>query len=125
MRFPAILLLPILLLATPSCYLGQATVDAPLDGQAIAQLEVGQSTANDVTRLLGAPNQVVELGTGSAWLYQAQNGKQMGIWLLIFGAFGQDTRSDRCWVFFNEAGILTHVGTTLEADQAEYHLAGS
>ena len=119
------LLLGPCLLATPACYMGQATVDEPLDATAIAQLQPGQSTADDVTRLLGAPNQVVEIGNGSAWLYQAQRGKQMGMWLLIFGAFGQDTRSDRCWVFFDEGGHLTHVGATLSADEAEYHLLGS
>jgi len=130
-RYPASMrlhlrLLPLLLATlTLSCYMGQATVDEPLDAAAIAQLQPRTSTAEDVTRLLGAPNQVVELGTGSAWLYQAQTGKQMGVWLLIFGAFGQDTRSDRCWVFFDQTGTLTHVGATLSADQAEYHLSGS
>ncbi|MGB0685289.1 MAG: hypothetical protein ACPGQD_03745 [Planctomycetota bacterium] len=109
----------------PSCYLGQATVDEPLDATAIARLEPGTSTADDVTRLLGAPNQVVELGTGSAWLYQAQQGKQMGLWLVAFGAFGQDTRSDRCWVFLDEAGRLTHIGSTLAYDQAEYRILGN
>ena len=84
-----------------------------------------KGTADDVTRLLGAPNQVVELGTGSAWLYQAQQGKQMGLWLVAFGAFGQDTRSDRCWVFLDEAGRLTHIGSTLAYDQAEYRILGN
>lgn len=114
------LLLPLLL--APSCYMGLATHDQPLDADAISQLQPGASTASDVVRLLGAPNQVVELGDGSAWLYKATKTKDMGLWLLVFGAFGQDSQADRCWVFFDGEHRLTQVGTTLAADSAEFQL---
>lgn len=119
--------LVILALITPlgSCFMGQATLDQDLDPQAIAQLQAGTSDANDVVRLLGAPNQVVELGDKSAWLYQSRNTKQMGLWLLVFGAYGEDSQTDRCWVFFDASGTLTHFGASLHADQAEYSLLGS
>jgi len=115
-------LLPLLLLG--SCFMGQATLDQPLDPQAIAQLEAGRSTDADVVRLLGAPNDVVELGNKSAWLYQSSNTKQMGLWLLVFGSYGQDTQSDRCWVFFDDQGTVSHFGSTLQFDDAEYSLSG-
>jgi len=119
-------LLPLLLLLTcGSCYMGQATQDQVLDSTAIEQLQPGQHAAGDVVRLLGAPNEVVELGDGSAWLYQSINAKSMGMWLILFGAFGTDNQSDRCWVFFNSAGILTHYGASFNAEDAEYHLSGS
>lgn len=119
------LLLPLLLLTFGSCYMGQATQDQELDPSAIEQLEPGQHTAADVVRLLGAPNEVVELGSGSAWLYQSTNAKSMGLWLLVFGTFGTDHQSDRCWVFFDQNAKLTHFGATFNADDAEYHVSGS
>lgn len=105
--------------------MGQATVDEDLDPQAIAQLEAGKSTSTDVLQLMGAPSQVIELGNKSAWLYESQNTKQMGLWLIVFGSFGQDTQFDRCWVFFDDHGTLTHLGDNLNATSAEYHLSGS
>ena len=114
-----------LVLPLCACYMGQATFDQELDPKAIAQLQAGKSTASDVVELLGAPNQVVELGDKSAWLYESQSTKHMGLWLLVFGAYGADTQADRCWVFFDADGNLTHVGASLHADQAEYHLLGS
>lgn len=104
--------------------MGQATLDQPLDPEAIAQLQAGRSSDSDVVRLLGAPNAVVELGDKSAWLYESSNTKQMGLWLLVFGTYGQDTQSDRCWVFFDTQGIVTHFGSSLHFDDAEYSLSG-
>ncbi len=121
-RFVALLTLPLVL---GSCFMGQTTLDHPLAADAIAQLQVGQSTQEDVSRLLGAPNQVVELGDKSAWLFSYQNTKQMGLWLLLYGSYGQDTQSDRCWVFFDENGVLRNIGVSLDASQSSYHLSGS
>lgn len=117
-------LLPLLLLLCGSCYMGEVTQDQPLDPAAISQLQPGTNTASDVVRLLGAPNQVVELGSGSAWLYQATNAKSMGLWLLVFGTYGNDAQADRCWVFFDQNNALTHYGATLNADKSEYSVSG-
>jgi len=119
------LLAPLLLLGLGSCFMGQVTVDEDLDPQAIAQLQAGKSTAADVLQLLGAPSEVVELGNKSAWLYQSQNTKQMGLYMLVFGAYGEDTQFDRAWVFFDEDGTLTHFGENRNAASSEYHLSGS
>ena len=32
----------------------------------------------------------------------------------------QDTRADRAWLFFDEAGVLQYAGRTLQAENAEY-----
>lgn len=122
---PRFLVFGILLLTLGACYMGQATTDRNIDPGAVAQLQPGTSNASDVVALLGAPNQVVELGDKSAWLYESRNTKHMGLWLVVFGAYGADTQADRCWVFFDADGTLTHVGASLHADQAEYHLSGA
>lgn len=119
-----LLLLLALSASLGSCFFGERRLNSPIDADAIAQLQVGVSTAMDVTEALGAPEQVVELGTNSAWLYRHNHEKNTGLFLLIVGLYGEDTQSDRVWTFFNEQGVLTHVGATLQADEAEFQLPG-
>jgi outer membrane protein assembly factor BamE (lipoprotein component of BamABCDE complex) len=115
-------LLPLLLLLlTPSCFMGEMAINEPLDADRIAQLQPG-TTAQQVADLLGAPEQVVELGSGSAWLYQHTSEKNNGVWFLVLGLYGTDRQFDRAWVFFDGAGLVTHYGATLQADQSEYDL---
>jgi len=33
-----------------------------------------------------------------------------------------DTVQDRVWAFFDEAGLLTHLGATFEGDDASYKM---
>jgi outer membrane protein assembly factor BamE (lipoprotein component of BamABCDE complex) len=103
--------------------MAEMTIGQPLESSAISQLQPNHSSAQDVADLLGAPNQVVELGNKSAWLYEAQKERLAGIFLLVFGTSGQDTQFDRCWVFFDENGLLTHIAYSLEASNAEYNLS--
>ncbi len=105
--------------------MGEMTIGTPLDQNAIAQLTPGESSSSDVSEIMGAPIQVVELGNKSAWLYEAQTARQAGIMLFVFGTFGQDRQSDRCWVFFDEDGTLSHVAVTLDGDKAEYKFVGN
>ena len=115
-------LLPLLLLLfAPSCFMGEMTTNEPLDADNIAKLAPG-TTAQQVADLLGAPEQVVELGDGSAWLYQHTSEKNNGVWFLVLGLYGTDRQFDRCWVVFDGSGRVTHYGSTLQADQSEYDL---
>ena len=106
-----------------SCVMSEMTIGQPLELSAISQLQPNHSSAQDVADLMGAPNQVVELGNKSAWLYEAQKERLAGIFLLVFGTFGQEKQFDRCWVFFDENGLLTHIASSLEASTAEYNLS--
>ena len=121
MHFFSTLLL--LALLCGSCVMAEMTIGQPLESSAISQLQPNHSSAQDVADLLGAPNQVVELGNKSAWLYEAQKERIAGIFLLVFGTSGQDTQFDRCWVFFDENSLLTHIASSLESGTAEYNLS--
>ena len=121
MNFFSTLLLLILLCG--SCVMGEMTTGQPLEASAISQLQPNHSSAQDVADLLGAPNQVVELGNKSAWLYEAQKERIAGLFILVFGTSGRDTQFDRCWVFFDENGLLTHIASSLESSDAEYNLS--
>ena len=123
MHFFSTLLL--LALLSSSCVMSEMTIGQPLESSAISQLQPNHSSAQDVADLMGAPNQVVELGNKSAWLYEAQKERRAGLFILVFGTYGQDKQFDRCWVFFDENGLLTHIASSLESDRAEYNLSSS
>lgn len=108
-----------------SCFLGERQVNSPLDPSDLVGLEIGVSTAEEVTAALGAPEQVVEIGNRSAWLFRHDKQKNTGLFLLIIGLYGEDQQSDRVWAFFDENGVLSQLGTTFEAKKAEFGLPGS
>lgn len=118
MRLSAPLLAALLL--APSCYLGESTIHHPFPPELVSRLEPGSTTAQQVADLLGAPTQVIELGDGSAWLYEHAVSKDAVFWLLIVALRGNETQSDRVWVFFDAAGKLTHAAASFEAADAGY-----
>lgn len=113
----------LLALLCGSCVMSEMTIGQPLELSAISQLQPNHSSAQDVADLMGAPNQIVELGNKSAWLYEAQKERRAGLFILVFGTYGQDKQFDRCWVFFDENGLLTHIAYSLEASNAEYKVS--
>jgi hypothetical protein len=78
-----------------------------------------------VVEILGAPSRIVQLGNRSAYEYEHTQGKTTGVFLLLFATVHQDTRADRAWLFFDEDDVLTHLGTTLEADGATWGMPWS
>lgn len=108
--------------ALPGCFLSRSDVNTPLQPAKVQQLIPGQHTASDVTQLLGAPVEVVQLGHKSAYRYEYDRSKTTGLFALVVSLRGVDQRSDRVWVFFDENNVLTHVGATYEGDEAEYEL---
>jgi len=102
------------------CFLSRSQANPPLPPEAVAQIEPGVSDADDVTRLLGAPNEVVQLGRRSAWKYEHTVEKQSAAFLILLGLRGVDTQADRVWVFFDEEDRVLHVGSLFQANEAEY-----
>jgi hypothetical protein len=114
-RFP---LVGLVLLS--SCVLGRQAVNEPIEVEAVRSLQPGVSKAGDVVAKLGAPTEVVQLGRRTAYRYDATSTRTTGLLLLVVGLFGQDTRSDRVWVFFDEDDVLTHVGSTFATHRTQY-----
>ncbi|HUR27287.1 MAG TPA: hypothetical protein VM509_03820 [Planctomycetota bacterium] len=111
-----------LTLLLQGCYLARQTQNDPLRANQVASLAPGTSTAKDVVTALGAPTEVVQLGRRTAYRYDYTAQKDTGVLLLIVGVFNSDTRADRVWVFFDEHEVLTHVASSLRADEARYAL---
>ena len=114
------LLVCLLSITLPGCYISRQTQNDPLHAGRIAQLAPGTSTAAQVVEALGAPTEVVQLGKRTAYRYDYTATKDTGVLLLVVGLFNSDTRADRVWVFFDEREILTHVASSLRASDAKY-----
>jgi len=114
-------LLPLLCLPLfSSCLLSDVRSHTSIDADRVAAIEPGRTTAQEVLELLGAPNEVVQLGRRSAYRYDHSVEKQAALFLVLVALRGVDTQEDRVWVFVDEGGVVTHMGSTLQADEAEF-----
>ncbi|MGB0330660.1 MAG: hypothetical protein ACPGPE_02445 [Planctomycetota bacterium] len=104
----------------PGCFFSRSRTNPELSPELASQIIPLQSTAADVTELLGAPNEVVQLGLRTAWRYEHTVEKQSAAFLIFLGLRGVDTQSDRVWVFFDAEGNVTNIGTQFQASEAEY-----
>jgi len=116
------LLLALACLVTPSCFISRTRTNSALDAEAYARLVPGQSTQDDVLAELGAPVDVVQLGRRSAWRYDHTQAKDAALFLILVTFRNIDSDQDRVWAFFDEEGVLTHVGGTFESDEAGYKM---
>jgi len=119
------LLVLALLLLGSSCLVSRRTTNDRLDPDRLARLEPGRTTAREAVELLGAPTEVVQLAGRSAYRWDATVSKNAGLILLVVALYNNDSRQDRAWLFFDESDVLTHVGATLSADEAEYSMPWS
>jgi hypothetical protein len=110
----------LVLLPLSGCFFSNRQINRHLDPVLFTRLEPGRSTAKEVVEILGAPTEVVQLGHRTAYRYDHTHTKEAGLWLLVLFLHGTDVQSDRAWVFFDEEGLLTHVGTTFDANLAGY-----
>ena len=115
-----IVALALLALVLQGCVVARETLNEPLWPDTLNELEAGRSTAIDVVARLGAPTEVVQLGLRSAYRYDYTVAKRTGLILIVAVFFERQTRSDRIWLFFDENGVLTHYGVTLESDEARH-----
>ena len=122
---PLILALALIPLLAAGCFMSRERVNQSIDPNGVEQLVPGESTAADVTAALGAPMHVVQLGYRQAWRYDFTHTKTAGLVLIVFNAVNSDIQQDRVWVFFDEDEILSHIGTTFEAGDAEYAMPWS
>jgi len=115
-------------LSAPGCFLSRAKVEAPLDAEKINEIVVGRSTKEDVVRTLGAPtdilfsNRQLDPLRVFAYEYTYTVTKTSGLTLLIITFLNSDAKRDHVLVFFDDDGVVSAVGSSLNADQASYEL---
>jgi len=92
------------------------------DQQQLAQVTPGKTTAQELTKLFGAPNAVVKLSNGNAYMYNRNVSKSLGLWLVLVTFIDMDTQHDRLVFFLNNNDVVTNYGRSLEAADAAYGL---
>lgn len=138
-----------LLLGAPGCILGRVRDEVPIDADAVAKIVPGVTTKQQVVQLLGAPTYVndriglrvvgrpEESGEGNigplvdelvrspldhSYTYEYTDTKSASLYLLVVSFTNQETRRDRVVVFFDDRGVVSHIGTSLNADEVEFRL---
>lgn len=92
----------------------------PFDEQVLTQIKPGQTTATEVTKLFGAPSQIVRLSNGNAYVYNRSLSKATGIYLVLVTLVNYDTQHDRIVFFVNKNDVVTHYGSSFKTDTAAY-----
>lgn len=115
-----LLLLSVSVLA--GCFLSRSDTNEPLAPDLFRKLVPGRTTAREAVELLGAPNEVVELGQRSAYRYDATTLKRAGFTILVLTMLGEDQRQDRAWLFFDAGDVLSHYATTFGVHRTQYAL---
>jgi outer membrane protein assembly factor BamE (lipoprotein component of BamABCDE complex) len=102
--------------------LGKNKQFQPFDSTELDKLVPGQTKAAEVTEIFGAPNEVVELANGNAYIYKRTVTKGTVCWLLLVTFGNAEKQQDQLVFFFDLNGTLTHWGLSLDADKAKYGL---
>ena len=92
------------------------------DPSGLDGLVSGQTTAAEVSKIFGAPSQVVKMSNGNAYVYERSVAKGTGFWLVLVSFGNYDMQYDRVVFFFDQDDILTHYGASLNAQEASYGL---
>jgi hypothetical protein len=113
--------LAILIMLLSGCaVIGKGKDFRPLEEKALVQVNPGTTTASDITKMFGAPNQIIKLSNGNAYIYYRSQSKALGIWLVLVTMVNYDTQYDRIVFFFNRNDILTHYGSSFQSEKAAY-----
>ena len=101
-------------------------VNPPYHGQPRRLIEVGKSTKADVVRILGAPTDIIFCNREHdplrvfAYEYVYKVSKTTGFTIIIVTFLNSDAKRDHVLVFFDENGVVSGVGTSLDAEKASY-----
>ena len=92
----------------------------PFDENSLKQVTTGITSASEVTRLFGPPNKIVKLSNGNAYVYERSIEKVTGLWLVVLTFGNWDTQYDRIAFFINNDDVVTHFGSSFNAETASY-----
>ncbi len=110
----------VLITASGCAIIGRDRDFRPFDPKSLSSVVPGKTTAGEVTRLFGAPTQLVKLANGNAYMYTRSTSKGTVTWLILVTFANYDRRYDQVVFFFDKNDVLTHYGTSLNAAEAAY-----
>lgn len=94
----------------------------PFDSEALGEIQAGQTTAQEICRIFGAPTEVVEMSNGNAYIYYRSLSKATIVWLVLISFGNYDQQTDQIVFFFDNNDLLRHYGVSLNADKSSYGL---
>jgi hypothetical protein len=92
----------------------------PFDENSLKQVTTGVTRASEVTRLFGPPNKIVKLSNGNAYVYERSLEKATALWLVVLTFGNWDKQYDRIAFFINHDDVVTHFGSSFNAETASY-----
>jgi hypothetical protein len=119
-RYAGIVFLIMIMFLSGCAVIGRGKDFRPFDEQVLTQIKPGQTTAGEVTKMFGAPSQIVKLSNGNAYVYDRSLSKAMGIYLVLVTMVNYDTQHDRIVFFINQSDVVTHYGSSFKSDTAAY-----
>jgi outer membrane protein assembly factor BamE (lipoprotein component of BamABCDE complex) len=99
-------------------YVGKRGVEVTWQPEAVAQLEKGKSTREDVLSLMGPPSQVIALEDETVLYYLYEKSEGEGMILIVYNRFDRATDYDRAVFFFDEDDVLIEYATRIKPDEA-------
>ena len=104
--------------------MNRTAVNEPIDHELVSRIKIGAS-ARQVVEIMGAPDQIVQLGRRTAYRFQFTVDKGSGSYWIVLALYNEDTRRDTVWFFFDENEVLTHVGSTYHSHRAMFAMLPS
>jgi outer membrane protein assembly factor BamE (lipoprotein component of BamABCDE complex) len=139
----------------PGCILGRVRDEVPIDPDKVAKIVPGQSTKKDVVEVLGAPtyvndrlgfrvlsprstatpvagivtgplvDELVHSPLDHSYTYEYTDTKSQSLYFIIVSFTNQETKRDRVVVFFDDKGVVSHVGKSFNAKDVEFRFPTS
>lgn len=134
------------------CILGRTRDEVPIDPERVARIVPGKTTKREVVELLGAPtyvndriglklvgkptgldgdnvgplvDELVRSPLDHSYTYEYSDTKSASLYLLVISFTNQETRRDRVVVFFDDRGVVSHIGASFNARDVEFRLPTS
>ena len=104
-RLFCLLAVTFVLAGTAGCAVTRGDLGAPFKDADISAVQQGRSTRLDVVRLLGAPDNVIQLGDREVFHYYRYTLKHATF--LVFSRI--NISSDELYVFFDRRGLVDYV----------------
>jgi outer membrane protein assembly factor BamE (lipoprotein component of BamABCDE complex) len=120
---PALLLLAF---ALQGCVLAQTTRGTPISDETIDRIVPGTTTREEVSRLLGAPDDIIYSNLEHdplferAFQYERTRRKTTFFTIILFSTARTDTNKDVVVVFFDDEGVVQDVASRLDMDRPRY-----
>lgn len=139
-------------LLSSGCILGRTRDEVPIDPERVARIVPGKTTKREVVELLGAPtyvndriglrlvgkpagldgdnvgplvDELVRSPLDHSYTYEYSDTKSASLYLLVISFTNQETRRDRVVVFFDDQGVVSHLGSSFNARDVEFRLPTS